>query len=214
MTDTKELFFKQKTVSKFLPNFKSEKTQQYTTLALTLFILCVFGIFAIRPTLTTIAQLQKEISDNTLVLNQLETKNQNLDSLTTEYANLQFDIPVVIAAIPKSPNSSYLVGQLQRLGENNGVKIDTVIINTVSIVPLIQVPNTASNYSFTINAHGPREYLDTYVKSLLTLDRILTIDSLSYSQLVTDSSNSSTSTTVNPNDNYSLIISGKAYYEE
>src|SRR5579872_2222997 len=169
-----------KSVIRSLPDFKAEKTQQYTTLGLTLVVLIVFGIFAISPTLSTIAQLRKKISDDNVVLNQLQTKNQNLNSLTTQYSDLQSDLPVLYASIPQTPDSSKFVGQLQRLGQNDNVAITSVEVNNVAVAPLVQTINTTTKISFTLNASGSKDQLDSFVKSLETLSRLITIDSLTY----------------------------------
>jgi hypothetical protein len=46
-----------------LPDFKEKKIQAFITIALTLIALSFFAIFAINPTLSTIANLQKQSED-------------------------------------------------------------------------------------------------------------------------------------------------------
>ena len=55
----------------FLPDLKKEKTQKYSSIIFSLVSLSFFGIFAINPTLSTIAKLKKELSDTKFVEEQL-----------------------------------------------------------------------------------------------------------------------------------------------
>ena len=57
-----------------LPRLREKKIQTFTTLALTLITFTVFSVFAISPTLGTITDLQKQISDSQFVNQQLQTK--------------------------------------------------------------------------------------------------------------------------------------------
>jgi len=196
----KETFFSYKKISNVI-DLSKPKNQQYTTLALTLFILCIFGFFAISPTLSTIAQLRKKIADSKVVLNELQTKNENLDSLNTAYQDLQPDLPTIYAAIPQTPNASLLVGELQRVGQNTQTAIDSIQVDTVAILPIQQALNTTTSFSITINAHGSKDQLDSFIKTLSTLDRLITIDSLSYGGSANTNS-------------YNLTLKGEAYYEQ
>ena len=59
---------------KLLPNLQQEHAQSLLTLILTFAALCFFGIFAINPTLTTIADLEKQVADDRQVNQELTTK--------------------------------------------------------------------------------------------------------------------------------------------
>ena len=54
-----------------LPDLKKEKTKKYSSIIFSLISLSFFGIFAINPTLSTIAKLRKELSDTKFVDEQL-----------------------------------------------------------------------------------------------------------------------------------------------
>jgi hypothetical protein len=77
----------------------SERNQKFFGIILTLCAISIFGLFAIKPTVSTILKLQKEIEDNEFVLNQLETKIKNLTELRRQYASLQNDLPAITNAI-------------------------------------------------------------------------------------------------------------------
>src|SRR3972149_5462342 len=82
-----------------LPYLSPERSQKFFGIALTLCALSFFGFFSIKPTVSTILKLQKELSDNQFVLDQLETKIENLTTLRKQYLNLQNDLPIINSAI-------------------------------------------------------------------------------------------------------------------
>ena len=86
---TNSLFKKlqQKKYFQMLPDFKEERTRKFTTLVFTLLALSFFGLFAISPTLSTIANLNKQLSDNEFVDSQLQNKINNLYTLQQDYVN-------------------------------------------------------------------------------------------------------------------------------
>ena len=57
-----------------IPDLKKEKAQKYITIVLTLATVIMLGLFAINPTFSTIANLQKQIDDNNFVQQKLQQK--------------------------------------------------------------------------------------------------------------------------------------------
>ena len=108
-----------------LPDFKEDRVQKITTLALTLVALSFFGLFAINPTLSTIAKLEKELSDNKFVDQKLQTKINDLSLLQQKYALIQQDLPYVYSSVPKSPEAPLVIAQIQTLAKANNLKISS-----------------------------------------------------------------------------------------
>src|SRR4051794_1976618 len=79
---------------KLLPSIHDERTQLITMLIFTFVALSFFGLFAINPTLSTIVELKKELSDSQFVDQQLTNKINNLESLQQRYNLLGPDLPV------------------------------------------------------------------------------------------------------------------------
>src|SRR3990172_232382 len=84
----------------FIPYFKREKSQKYLTIILSVSAAIFFFIFAINPTLSTIAKLNKQISDSEMVEQKLSQKVNNLSSLSQEYEKIKPDLPVIMDTIP------------------------------------------------------------------------------------------------------------------
>jgi len=72
-----------------VPNFKQEKTQKFTTVILTLIAFAILLIFAINPTLSTIANLQKQLDDAKFIKEKLDQKINDL-SFHCSLASLRY----------------------------------------------------------------------------------------------------------------------------
>ncbi|MDO8638341.1 MAG: type 4a pilus biogenesis protein PilO [Candidatus Daviesbacteria bacterium] len=78
-----------------------------------LITIMILIIFAIRPTVSTIINLQKNIEENQQVLKQLETKAQNLIEGKKNYENLPPDMKQKINdAVPNQPNVTSVISSL------------------------------------------------------------------------------------------------------
>lgn len=184
-----------------LPNFQDEKTQRFTTLALTLIALSVFGIFAIGPTLSTIASLQKQLTDSQFVDQKLQEKITNLSSLQQQYQNLTNDLPIIFNAVPQTPTVTLLLAQLQSLASRNTVSLTRIQVSQVALseTETPAAPDQPS-FTFSLEAEGEKAALLEFLVSLTNFERIITIDTYSFS------SESQTG-------NERLSLNGKAYFK-
>lgn len=162
----------------FLPDLKQEKTQKFTTILLTIIALAIFGIFAINPTISTIAGLQKELDDNTLVDNKLQEKINNLSSLQKKYNGMQKDLPLILSAIPKDSQVPLLAAQVQAVAKNTNVGIENFQSFQVGVQETAS-PRNYSSFSFTVSAVGAYNDVYNFLKNLSSMQRVISIDLLS-----------------------------------
>src|SRR5580700_7871794 len=106
---------------KLLPNLRQEQAQSLLMLILTFAALSFFGIFAINPTLSTIFDLQKQLSDDTLVNQQLQTKIDNLSALEQQYNELGTNLTNIYSAVPQNPEASLLSAQIAALVQKHNL---------------------------------------------------------------------------------------------
>lgn len=182
---------------KNLPDFQGERTKNITTLILTLVTLSAFGLFAISPTLSTIANLQKQLDDSRIVHEKLEQKIANLELLKQQYNLLERDIPLILTALPQTPNTSRLVGQLQAIALSSAVKITRIQVFQVEVS---QGETKNPSFVFSVAAEGTSQNITNFLLLLSDFDRIITIDILS--QNLQDK-----------NGITQLQLRGRAYYE-
>ncbi len=166
------------TLAAILPRLQEEKTKAFSGLIFTLITIAIFAVFAISPTLATIADLQKQLDDSTFVNNQLQTKINNLSSLQQQYNTLSPDLPIIMQAIPSSANIPYFFGQLQTLATETNVDLSRIQSYPVDISSTLVSPPYQS-FAYNIDATGTTNQINSLLAKLSTLNRLTTIDSLS-----------------------------------
>ena len=120
-------------LSKITDFYQKKQVKFYTSLILTLSAIAFFTFLAIRPTLTVISSLRKEISDQEKVVTKLEEKLKNLGRAQQEYQEVKSELYLLNEALPKTPQLSLFLGQLEVLARENNLAISAI---QTSEVPL------------------------------------------------------------------------------
>lgn len=166
------------------PNLQEERAQIYTMLILTLVSLSFLGIFAINPTLTTIFELNRKLDDSEFVSDSLKAKIANLSSLNTEFDALTNTWPLVENAVPENPEAARLLGQLQAIAKTSNVTLTDMRSSSLDL-PKSQVKKTtlpkSDSFVFSITAKGDKDSLIRFADLVLSFDRVVTLESISYS---------------------------------
>ncbi len=207
MSITKRDFLKNLQKNKYLqllPLFKEEKTQKFITLALTLFTLSFFGIFAIGPTFSTISKLNKELEDNRFIEEQLKQKINNLSILQEKYAALQNDLPEIFSAVPKNPDVPIFAGQIQTVAKNSNIKILGLQVYEVEAVSQSKNNKKYTSFNYNISAEGNYSNISQFISSLIRMKRITTVDTIT----VTNTSKNLSE------DKLRLTIKGSSYFKK
>lgn len=185
-----------------LPDFKEEKVQKFTTLTLTIITLTFFTLFAINPTLSTIAKLQKELEDNKYIDQQLQVKINNLSILEEKYNQIQKDLPIIFSSVPDKPNIPILIGEIEAVAKDTGVNIINLQSYEVETESGKKSEKSPTSFSFSLGAEGPKENISFFISELTTMRRITTPDLISLS-LEKEASG-----------NLRVSIKGKAYFKK
>ena len=186
-----------------MPDFKQEKTQKFTTIALTIVASIILIIFAVNPTLSTISNLQKQLSDDKFVEQKLEDKINDLSILQDKYTQVQPDIPVVLDAIPKNADVVNLVALVQSVANKTNLNLTGFQTFQVQTTPGSILGKKYSSFDFSVSATGDYQGMVSFMNVLVNVQRILTINNVS----ITKKTNLDTST-------LELTIRGSAYYKE
>lgn len=185
---------------KLFTNLHDEKTASYITLIFTFASFIFFGLFAINPTLGTIASLKRELEDAQSIDQQLETKINNLSTLQQLYSSMKPDIPILLSAIPQTAEAPRFLAQTQSLANNAGVTVKTLDVGEAPIKGDLQVSDNPISYPFEIGGTGNEEQIRNFYASLSQMIRITTFDTISASY------NEDTK-------NYTFTIKGKVYFK-
>ena len=97
-------------------------TRIYLEILLSLITISIFSIFALRPTLLTIAELIKEIEAKEQLVDKLDNKIETITSAQILYDRESSNIQLLKKAIPKKPEIDTAIYQLEGLIEKNNLK--------------------------------------------------------------------------------------------
>lgn len=166
-----------------LPSYLiNQKAQAISTIIFTFLALSFFGIFAISPTISTIIQLKKQLSDNKNVDMQLKQKIENLAALQTQYNTLKPDIPLIVENIPTTPAVPLLIAQIQALAVKNNITLNTLQSLEVDLTKTSDNLKVPSSFKFTLSASGNYVNVTAFLSSLVDFNRLISIDGVSLSQ--------------------------------
>lgn len=165
-----------------IPDFKREKTQKFTTVVLTVIAIIILAIFAINPTLSTIANLQKQLDDAKFVTNKLEEKINDLSILQTKYNNIQDDLPIVYESIPKNSEVPKITGQIQSVAKDSGVFLTNLQATDITK----SIKNDFFYYSFNLSIQGSYENILNFLDKLHSMQRITDAHNISIGQSTTE----------------------------
>ncbi|OGH10886.1 MAG: hypothetical protein A3B38_04005 [Candidatus Levybacteria bacterium RIFCSPLOWO2_01_FULL_36_13] len=155
-----------------IPNFKKEKAQKFTTIVLTIIAIIMLAIFAINPTLSTIANLQKQLDDAKFVVERLDTKINNLSVLQTKYETLKPNLPIIYESVPKNEEVALLTGQLQAVAGQNNIAIISIQSDNFFDT------NNFSYFTFSISMQGRYEDLINFLNTIINMQRIIGLDDI------------------------------------
>jgi hypothetical protein len=99
------------------------QVKAYLEIILSLATISIFGVFAIKPTAVTIAQLLKEIEAKKTTIATMEEKIGNLEKAQTVFNDNSGKIALLEIAIPKRPTPEGLTRQIEGLSGRNNVEI-------------------------------------------------------------------------------------------
>src|SRR3989344_5079787 len=174
-----------------------KKIVAYLYIILTLFAFSFFGFFAIAPTLSTVANLNKQYEDNKLILDSLNKKLSSLTLLDFQYKEIQQDLEKIYSAIPRTPRMPYLPRQLENVAKDSGVIIRQLNFGSVELYP-----NTKNepiySFNFSISVIGDEQNVNAFISNLINFDRIVGIDKIS--------------TGKNEENKYEASIIGRVYF--
>lgn len=163
--------------------YQKPVVQVSTALLLTVITIIFFATFAIRPTLTTIAQLLRKIDDQRDIKEKLDLKIAALASAQSEYILVEPKLHLVDAAIPKSHEFAILMRQTEGAASVlqvpvSGIKLGSDFdLNESSdeVYELKEIP-------FSVTATAPYPRLGDFLRHITFMQRVTKPELISISQ--------------------------------
>ena len=163
------------------PLLKTPKARAYTMLILSLFALSFFGFLAIRPTVKTITELRRKITDQRMINQKLEEKIKALTLAQQEYESLQNDFPLILAALPQKPNFPPLLKRLEKTASDSGLLISQLKFQSVPLIVNLQDKEPSLTLlSFELSLVGSYPNLFSFLTSLERMERFVLLDSATF----------------------------------
>lgn len=187
-----------------LPNINEKYTKLATSVILTLLALSLFGVFAIGPTISTITELQRQLDDAKEVTRKLKQKATNLYTLQEKYQTLQPELPIILGALPKSPETTLLLAQLQSAATTANLSIRTLHVFEVELAPGKFLGGKLPSYVYTIELVGNYPNMLKFLSTISHFDRIITIDAMTINKAGDNVSQ----------EQLQLSVRGKAFFKD
>ena len=176
---------------------KRDDIRAYLEILLSLATVSVFAVFALRPTLLTIAELVKEIESKKETIAVMDQKIDDLTKARGVYNFQKDNVLILKSAIPDEPAADQLLRQIEGLSSKHQSTILEVTIDNAFVVgsgtstkkgrkskETKPLPGGTNSLSLLVGATGDYLSLANFVKDLEYMRRPVIIDSLIFSQKI------------------------------
>lgn len=188
----KDFFLNILSVYNAKPNLKV-----YLELILSLATIIVFSLFAIKPTILTIIDLNNEIKSKEETSAKLKQKIQNLQTASNLLQTEANNISYIDQAVPNKATAEVLVKQIESLSIESGLKILGFSASDITLVgkatdtkkakEIENLPNNADELPFSFSATGTYTAIFSFLNKIEELRRPIRIDSFIINSNVTES---------------------------
>ncbi len=201
--------------TKLAPVLKNKVVTTYSPSIFNIIAIIIFIAFAIHPTIKTILARQKTISDQQVVLAQLQKKSKDLSDGINQFNAIPDETKIkFVTLLPNSTNLTCLVNDLTNQANGAGASINGLQIQPVELKGTTRcilgtqdlesyrrnLPNSLNlkEISFSVNTQGGFGQLSNYLSSFTNSTRLTNIESAVFNK---------------PSDgSLIVIITAKAYY--
>lgn len=161
----------------------------YLEILLSLATISVFAIFALRPTLLTIAELIGEIESKKETVTIMDEKIKNLTKAQTLYDTERRRVELLGTAIPRSPMPQNLVRQIEALSSKHLTTILTMSMEEAVLLgkekerkdeKLKSWPEGLGELALTVSNTADYLSLSNFLSDIESLRRPIKIDNLQF----------------------------------
>ena len=165
----------------------------YTEFLLSLARIGIFLIFAIKPTLVTIATLITKINTEQQTADQMDTKIKNLGTAQNLFNAQKAKIDLLVQAVPKGADAATYVRQIEGLIKKDNLTMVTLSINEIDLKegksPMVVVATVTGTY----------DQLIAFLKDVENLRRPAVLVKLNFAVSQLEAGSKSLNLTITPN---------------
>jgi Tfp pilus assembly protein PilO len=169
----------------------------YLELILSLSTIIIFSIFAIKPTILTIVELNKEIKTKEETITKINQKLINLQKASDILQNEAGKLGKIEVSVPSSASPENIILEMERLANKNSLQILNLSISEVIIMgedklkkkgreDLEKLPLEADELPFTVSFSGSYQNIVLLISDIENQIRPVKIDSLTINTSITE----------------------------
>lgn len=165
---------------------KTEKVRSFAWLSLSIFTVAFFVLVAIRPTLITIAKLNREIKDKKEASQELQKKINSIIAAQQEYAKNIDYLPLLDEALPQKSDFPRLASFFEQSASNSGITLASLTFEKIEVaLPTSGSQSNRSTHSlaFQLSITGAYPQLKNFLQNLQSSRRILMIEGVYFNQV-------------------------------
>lgn len=163
--------------------YKHRKVVVYTGITLTILAVSFFSLFALKPTVTTVLSLIKEIQQKRVIDQKLQTKINALKSAQANLSAAGSSLRLVDDALPVNAHLSQVIYHLEYLAQQENINLSSIGFEPVVLFG--QKKDASKNVKqkeiseiyFSLSASGDFENLKRFLQKIEILRRVVVIDS-------------------------------------
>lgn len=158
----------------------------YLELILSIGTIIVFSIFAIRPTILTIIDINNEIKNKEATIAKLEKKISDLQSASGLLQRESSNLLLIDQSVPSEAELEKLIAQIESLALSNSVKISAlsssdlllkgVMGKTKKTKDISSLPENSNELNISLSVTGDYFNLTNFVKSIENMRRPIKLD--------------------------------------
>lgn len=164
---------------------KRKDLRDYIELLLSISVIIIFSIFAIRPTIITVLGLNRDIDDKKLVVEKLDQKIEALDQAQLIYNQNRSTISLLDTAVPDGAVPEIHARQIEGVAKISNVTLSGMSSSEAQITPLENNSQEESNFpiesedlAFDVNVSGSYFNVMTFLETLENMRRPTFIEDL------------------------------------
>ncbi len=147
----------------------------FTEVILSVLAIFIFGIFALRPTLTTIGGLTTDITQKQATLAQMDQKITNIASAQSLYDSQKTNIDLLATAVPVSPDVFGYLTQIELIAQKDSVIVTSITAERVPLIgelPVVPIEDQGKPQTAADAANFSITFTGTYVNLFQLLSDI------------------------------------------
>ena len=180
--------------------YKNRKdVRMFLELLLSLTSITFFSVFALRPTLLTIAQLLKDIKLKEESLAIMDQKIQDLSNANTLAEKESTKILKLATSVPDFPNPDSIIRQIESLSVTHSLTLQGLTIDEASILgerslennsDLEPMPEGSKGLRFSFSVRGSFEQVSAFINDIQNLGRPVKTDNITINSFPSETESS------------------------